>query len=118
MINRDYRTDKRGRRADALAHAVMQEIGGMLQSDMKRDAHRAIVDMLWRIGADVITDAERAEIGLETRDNMGWTARELAMWESHLLMKMCEPPRPMVFKTTTLAPDPAPLGTAKTPPSA
>ncbi len=94
----DYRIDKRKRRADALASAVIQEIGGMLQPDMKRDAMRAIVDLLWRIGADVITDAERAEIGLPPRDNMGWTSEELAIREAHLNMLACQAMTPFVVK--------------------
>ncbi len=86
----NYRMDKRKRRADALAHAVLQEIGDMLQPDMRRDATRAIVDLLWRIGADIITDAERAEIGLPARDNLGWTAEELSIREAHLNMAACQ----------------------------
>lgn len=83
----DYRVDRRVRRAQVLTHAIMQEIGPML-GDNKRDAHKAIEDLLWRLGIDPLTDAERERIGLRPRDNKGWTDEEVAIYEAEMKLAM------------------------------
>jgi hypothetical protein len=87
----DYRVDRRAHRARSLTAAIIQEIGPLLPDDTKRDVSRAVEDLLWRLGVDPLTDAERARIGLRPRDNKGWTDEEVAIYERTLTMAMLKP---------------------------
>jgi len=96
----DYRYDLRARRAAALTAAIMQEIGPYL-GDNKRDAAKAIDNLLWRLGIDPLSDAERARIGLRPRDNKGWTDEEIALYEIKIKQAMLVPPAPMIWPPLT-----------------
>lgn len=86
----DYRPDLRARRAASVTAAILNEIGHLL-GDNKREAGRAIEDLMWRLGIDPLTDADRQRIGLRPRDNKGWTDEEIATHELKLRMAMLSP---------------------------
>lgn len=101
MITEDYRFDRRSHRARALTAAIMQEIGPLL-GDNRAEASRAIEDLLWRLGIDPLSDAERERIGVRPRDNKGWTDEEVRIHDSQLKMAMLEAVRPPVFPAALL----------------
>ena len=72
-------------RAQEFAAALMMEIGDVLESDFDRNARRAVhdrlIDVLYRNGACFTTDEERQKIGLEPRDELGWTPSERVDYE-------------------------------------
>jgi hypothetical protein len=74
------RPDYRRRRADFITAAVMQELNELFEASAQFDLQRAVRDRLWtmfdRNGFSIITDEDRAAMGMETRDDLGWTPSE------------------------------------------
>jgi hypothetical protein len=67
----------RQRRADRIAHELLAEIRHLNLEDRDwRLVRETLQDVLERNGAHIMTDADRAEMGLEPRDNEGWTPSE------------------------------------------
>ena len=48
----------------------------MIDPDVRRDVSDRLYSVLYANGASLITDEDRAEIGLEPRDELGWTPSE------------------------------------------
>ena len=90
--------DLRRIRAQRLTSAIMQEITPFLSED-KRDIHNAIYELLWRSGADMITDHDRREAGLPDRDNNGYTYEELRILENKRIELMLSPMQPFLQST-------------------
>lgn len=95
----DLRIDRRRQRADQLTAAILRVIIPYLADetgDERRDAHYALLELLYKAGAEVITDADRATVGLPPRDGMGYTGDELRAMEAFRLNLLM---RPMTFTT-------------------
>lgn len=88
--------DLRRMRAQRLTAEIMQEIRPLLEDNSDRDIHRAIYDLLWRSGADVITDHDRRNAGLPDRGNTGYTEDELRILEARRIELMLNP-NPMLI---------------------
>lgn len=66
---------------------------------LQRHVHRVLYETLAKMGADILTDEDRAAAGLEIRDEGGWTPMELHIMEMHYLDAMTRPfPRIVVTK--------------------
>lgn len=57
----------------------------------RRDIAEALFDLFFAIGAEVITDADRAEAGLDPRNERGLTMHELHAMEDRLMAAMRTP---------------------------
>jgi hypothetical protein len=75
------RIDRRRIHADQLVAHVMKAIDRHLLPNTDRDVARALLDLFYTAGAYVITDFERARVGLPPRDGRGWTQQELKIYE-------------------------------------
>ena len=70
-------SNKRLLRAKQLAAEIIREIEDV--SDPKTNlsaVYNSLLDVLYANGASWITDQDRAEMGLEPRDDKGWTPSE------------------------------------------
>lgn len=86
------RIDIRRRRADVFLHHIMHCIGPHLREDA--NLSRIADDILRQVydaGAEIITDSERARLGLPPRNLDGWTDAELVAMESLRLELMLKP---------------------------
>lgn len=96
-------------RSDQFTHMVMQVIEPYLEQhgehDVRKYALRELHKLFSNIGADIVTDFVRAELGLPLRDNEGWTPDELRAMEARRLEIMC---RPMRFVKDPTHPFPRP----------
>lgn len=72
----------RRKRAGALAFALFREIDDLLPDDIRRDVYDRMARVLHENGAHVMTDKDRAELGLEPRDFEGWTPSERVQEET------------------------------------
>jgi hypothetical protein len=68
--------DIRARRARSLAHEVFREIEDLLPQEVSREALHRLMLVFTANGASLLTDQDRAEMGLEPRDGLGWTPSE------------------------------------------
>lgn len=59
--------------------------------DLRRDAANAIMDVLFAIGVEVITDADRARAGLNPRNEYGLTDVEMLVLEDKRLAALTAP---------------------------
>ena len=83
------RIDFRLRKAQALTAALMREIEPYLPVDTRLgDVHDAMLDVLHANGAAWTTDEERAKMGLEPRDDIGWTPSERVRHEQDRIEAM------------------------------
>ena len=88
----DMRTDLRRMRANSVFAFLLKEMQPFMRDEVNmRDVADVILTKLHEIGADVVTDAMRAEAGLAPRDEMGWTREELAVLEAKRLEAMLRP---------------------------
>lgn len=92
-----HRPDLRYRRAQSLAHAIRQEIEPFLERGADQ---RPLMDKLFALcmqrGVEVLTDADRATLGLPARTTDGWTAEEIIALEQQRLKAMYEPMPPLL----------------------
>lgn len=88
-------TDLRYARSQALTAYIMQIVGKYICDHGDRDGHancsRDLMEIFYKVGVEIIADAERAEAGLPPRDERGWTAQELAAMEARRLEFMSRP---------------------------
>lgn len=59
-----------------LTSAVIQELDDVLPYDSQRHVYDRLIDLFSRNGLYLIDDKEREMLGLEPRDDYGWTASE------------------------------------------
>lgn len=92
--------DRRRMRADAITAHIMHAIGGYLcrhgDVDGAREASRALFQMLYEAGADIVTDLDRSNAGLAPRDHNGLTREELQIMEAKRIEAMLSPMPPMI----------------------
>ncbi len=99
MRHRISPPDLRRLRAQQLTASIMQELNPLLRDDQRRDVHEAVYSLLWRSGAEVLTDSARREAGLPDRNNEGWTADELRVLEAKRLEVLLGPVPPLLMAT-------------------
>jgi hypothetical protein len=86
--------NRRYMRAQLLLGHTMSIVGKHIcdcdhsQRNHHRDCARELLDLFFDSGAQIITDAERAEAGLPPRDEHGMTEDELQILENHALAAM------------------------------
>lgn len=97
---RTLTVDHRRMRANALTAHIMHAIGKYLyrhgEVDGAREASRALFEMLYESGADIITDLDRSLAGLPVRDHSGLTRDELSIMEAKRIEAMLRPMPPMI----------------------
>lgn len=95
----------RHHKANALTAHVMSVIGKHLceHGDQRghKEAARALFQMFYESGADIITDADRAVASLPMRGPYGLTAEELHILESRRITAMLEPIPPMIVSRSS-----------------
>lgn len=121
----DMIPDRRRLRADVVAHNVLHvlepwierldqlerwhESERPLQEGEKhrpppkshRDIYRALFDLLYAAGVEVITDADRARAGLAHRNHKGMTDQELEIYENRMIEAMLRPMPPFIVPDQT-----------------
>lgn len=65
-------------------------------SDAYRDTSRALMQLFYESGADIITDADRRVAGLAERGPSGLTAQELSILENRRIEAMLQPMLPVI----------------------
>lgn len=94
--------DKRRMRADSLTAHIMRAIGEHLcrhgEADGAREASRALFEMFYEAGVDIVTDLDRANAGLAPRDHSGMTRDELRIMEYKYIETMLRPMPPMILQ--------------------
>ena len=75
-MNKFVEMNIRRHRAKHMAAAVMQEIKDFIPGETLPDVHDALIKCFDRNGLSLINDEERAHLGLEPRDDNGWTPSE------------------------------------------
>lgn len=82
-------------RTQHLVAFIMSIVGGRLcdhgDRDGPRDVSRDLFEALYEVGAEVVTDLDRAAAGLPPRGPHGLTAEELALLEQRRLNAMRAP---------------------------
>lgn len=96
--------DLRRLRAQRLTGAIMNEISRLIEGDNAREINRAIYDLLWRSGADMITDHDRSNAGLPDRGNNGYTHDELHILEAKRIQMLLSPMPPFSWKKRATIP--------------
>lgn len=94
-----FTPELRRNKASALTAHVMNVISKYLcdhGAHGHRDASRALMQMFYESGADIITDADRAVAGLPERGPYGVTREELQIMETRRMKAMLEPMPPMI----------------------
>lgn len=99
--SRSLAIDRRRVRADAITAHIMHAIGKYLcdhgDVDGHKEASRALFDMLFQAGADIVTDIDRSKAGLPPRDHNGLTREELQIMEAKRIEAMLSPVPPMIL---------------------
>ena len=94
-----FAPELRRNKANALTGHVMNVIGKYLcdHGDARghQDASRALMQMFYESGADIITDADRAAAGLPDRGPSGLTREELQIMEARRMEAMLAQVPPM-----------------------
>ena len=85
---RDMRIDHRKRETQLIGHAIFSEIRDLLSSDIETEAHDRLLETLYRNGVMLVRDDERAKLGLEPRDEKGWTPSERVKHEQDRIAAM------------------------------
>jgi len=108
------RIDLRRRRADLLAAAVFERLWPRINAihpddlpdRVARVVHDTVLDVFSEQGVEVVTDHDRAAIGLPPRGPDGWTVEEMAALERRRL-ELLTAPLVMPMKAHTLRTDSA-----------
>jgi hypothetical protein len=88
------RTDMRRLRAQQLVAAVMHVASKYVESDegdSRRELYYELFALLHENGVEILTDADRAEMGLPPRGPDGWTVEELIAREKWRIECLARP---------------------------
>lgn len=92
---RSFFIDQRLARARSLTAHIMHHISKHLpeyhEFDVRRRVSNEILALLHSVGVEVLTDFDRAELGLSVRGSEGWTIEEIQARDRILLEKMLSP---------------------------
>lgn len=90
--------NRRKMRADALAAMTMRAVERYLDNspealdhNVRKRAHQELFDMFYQVGADIVTDLDRANAGLPARNSEGYTDEELQILEASKREMMIRP---------------------------
>lgn len=99
--SRSLTIDRRRMRANAITAHIMHVIGKYLCDHGNENGHmeasRALFDMLFQAGADIVTDLDRSNAGLPPRDHNGLTREELQIMEAKRIEALLSPIPPMII---------------------
>lgn len=87
---RDMRQELRKHEAQMIGHAIFAEIRDLLPREVESEVHERLLATLYRNGVMLVRDDERAELGLEPRDEKGWTPSERVKYEQDRIAAMTE----------------------------
>lgn len=79
-IDEERRINLRQQRATALTAVTLKAIEPFLDQgsdNVRRDAYYALMDLFMQQGVDIVTDHDRALLGLSPRTADGWTMEEI-----------------------------------------
>jgi hypothetical protein len=77
-------------RSKAFAAAIMAEIEDLIPECDKSQVHGRLLRVLHDNGAAWTTDEDRAAMGLQPRDELGWTPSERVKYEQDRMAAMTE----------------------------
>jgi hypothetical protein len=121
--------DRRRMRADVVAHQVLHALEPWIERldqlerwheserELKegeerrrpprphREILRALIDVLYATGVEVITDADRAAAGLDHRHDKGMTDYELQIYEARRIEAMLRPMPPYIVPGLDKSPE-------------
>ncbi len=92
--------DIRERRSKQLAGSIIHCLRRYIPDAAINDAHHELLKLLYESGAYLMTDEDRAELGLEPRDELGWTPSEKLAREKALEMAFKTSISPMFIRPT------------------
>ncbi len=72
-------------RATLLGVAILNEIARDVPAEYMQDIHDALMTVLERNGACIMTDKDRVEMKLEPRDALGWTQSEQLQYKTRMI---------------------------------
>lgn len=72
----EFRQDLRKHEAQAIGYAIFDEIRELLPREVEKEVHERLLYTLYRNGVMLVRDDERDKLGLEPRDDKGWTPSE------------------------------------------
>ncbi|MVA23182.1 hypothetical protein V6582_17780 [Agrobacterium vitis] len=81
----------RRHRTNQIIALFMRELEDNIAPKMHREVYYALNNALEAMGAELVTDECRRQIGLPPRDQNGWTADELIALEHFRLMMLIKP---------------------------
>jgi hypothetical protein len=99
-----FRMNRRAIRAQQLTALVLHIVSPHICDHNKhRDRHnavaRALEEAFHRADIQILTEADRAELGLPRRGADGWTVEEILAYENRFLELLLRPPPAFVFPT-------------------
>ena len=80
--------DLRRRHADAISHAIMREVRHLIPSDVGGEVFEGIWEAIYRNGTMIISDKESAALGMEPKDERGWTPSDRVKFEEDKIALM------------------------------
>ncbi|MCF1468533.1 hypothetical protein FS764_16625 [Agrobacterium vitis] len=81
----------RKRRSNEITALLMRELQDFVAPKIQNEVYYTIKNTLEAMGAELVTDECRRQIGLPPRDQNGWTADELIALEHFRLMMLIKP---------------------------
>ena len=90
----ELRIDRRRMRAEQLTAAVLKMIEPFLRDDdgrERRDAYYALMELFHQEGIEILSDHDRAALGLPARDSKGWSEDEKRALDALRLEAMLRP---------------------------
>jgi hypothetical protein len=85
------RIDLRRMRAESLTAAIMRVLDAYIAPEDRKYAASALLQELNDMGVEILSDYERAEMGLPPRGPDGWTTEEIAALEETRLEMLLRP---------------------------
>ncbi len=97
------RTNLRYNRTMSIVRAMMDIVHPRLRDGVDlQDVHDDLIRLLNDAGAEILTDHDRREAGLQPRDGYGWTPDELIALDRHRLEIMTRPLGPIIVSIPDL----------------
>lgn len=88
----DFKIDKRRIRASSVLCSLLEFVRPHLRDDADlSQIAQSILTEAHRVGAEFVTDHDRARLGLPPRDGKGWTDEEIVAYECARLELMTRP---------------------------
>lgn len=85
---RDMRMNHRKHDSQLIGRSIFSEIRDLLPSDVEGEVYKRLLETLYLNGVMLVRDDERAKLGLEPRDEKGWTPSERVKYEQDRVAAM------------------------------